>query len=121
MASNQLTQYAGFDFGLMDPEDDGQVICFPSNTIRCVPLKPPKKTNGKFVSGGFYSPSGKPDFHDEVLRKATQEINEILLRTVKTSTDSRSKCGHLHILHMEKGPMLAWVAHCVRSAPIDGR
>lgn len=121
MPSNQLTQYTGFDFGLMDPDDADQIICFPSNTNRCVPVKPPKKVNGKIVSGGFHSPSGKPDFHDEALRKATQAINEILISVAKSRPHAQSTCGHLHLLLTEKGPMLAWVAHCVRSAPIAGR
>lgn len=96
---------AGIETG-PDGESTGNIICYPSFDPNCKVVRLPK--DGASSSTGFLSLPEPTRFHDEVLIKATQEINEILVKVAQeTKRDSRKTS--LHVLLADDGPMLIWV------------
>jgi hypothetical protein len=80
-----------------DGAPTGHIICYPSFSPNCT-----------VVTNGFTSLSAPTRFHDEVLTKATQEINEILMKVVRESKQDFRK-SNLHLVLTDDGPILVWV------------
>jgi hypothetical protein len=94
---------AGIEIG-PDGEPTGNIICYPTDTPNCIVVREPKK--GALDSTGFLSLPDPAPFHDEVLIKATAEINEVIAKVV-TKRDPLK--GNLHAILSGDGPMLVWV------------
>lgn len=103
------TPESGFRAGIeTGPTGDptGNIICYPSFDPNCKVVRLPEDVAS--ISTGFVSLPEPTRFHDEVLIKATNEINKILMKVAQeTKRDSRKTS--LHVFLAEDGPMLIWV------------
>lgn len=96
---------AGIEIG-PDGEPTGKIICYPNDNCRCIVVREPK--SDAQTSTGFLTVSEPTPFHDEVLIRATQEMNAVLTKMAReTKRDSRKTS--LHVLLTDDGPMLVWV------------
>jgi hypothetical protein len=96
---------AGIETG-PDGEPTGNIICYPSFDPNCKVVRLPEGVAS--TSTGFVSLPEPTRFHDEVLIKATKEINKILMNVAQeTKQDSRKTS--LHVFLADDGPMLIWV------------
>jgi hypothetical protein len=96
---------AGIETG-PDGKPTGNIVCYPSFNPNCIVVSTPSK--GEIASTGFLSLPEPTRFHDELLQKATREINDILLRVTREAKRESHKSG-LHLFLAKEGPMLIWV------------
>jgi len=96
---------AGIETG-PDGKPTGNIVCYPSFNPNCIVVSLP--SGGASISTGFLSLPEPTRFHDDILIKATREINEVLAKMAReTKRDSRKTS--LHLFLAEDGPMLIWV------------
>jgi hypothetical protein len=91
---------AGIEIG-PDGKSTGKIICYPSSDPNCIVVRTPEPA--EMDSTGFVSLPKATLFHDDTRRKATAEINEILVK-IMTPQDPRM----LHVISTSDGPMLVW-------------
>ncbi|UFH57716.1 hypothetical protein [Spirosoma sp. KNUC1025] len=107
MQNNEQPTEGGFRAGIEtgpDGKPSGNIICYPSFNPNCIVVTLPTDN----LSTGFLSLPSPTKFHDEVLIKATKEMNDILAKVAQqTSQDSRKTS--LHLFLADEGPMLIWV------------
>ena len=101
-ASTPSGRRAGIETG-PDGKSTGNIVCYPSDDANCIVVSTPQ--SGASTSTGFLSLPEPTRFHDEVLIKATQEINEVLVKVAR-ETKQGSRKTSLHLFLAEDGPML---------------
>jgi hypothetical protein len=96
-----------------DGKPTGKIVCYPCDNGKCIVVTIPQPGN---VNSGFLSLPEPTPFHDDILIKATQEINEILMKVARETTQDTRKTS-LHLLSTNEGPMLLWADSMVM--PVD--